>query len=209
MAKQLAFYFDSGSCTGCKACQVACKDKQDHGVGILWRRVYEITGGSWERKNDIWESGVFAYNLSVACNHCQKAPCLAACPTGAIIKGPHGIVEIREDLCMGCRYCEWACPYGAPQYDYNSGKMTKCDFCRDYIEEGRNPACVAACPMRALDFGELEDLKGKYGDSEQIFPLPSEEMARPALIITPHRDSLKAKKTKARIANREEVKHVE
>jgi anaerobic dimethyl sulfoxide reductase subunit B (iron-sulfur subunit) len=211
MAKQLAFFFDSASCSGCKACQAACKDKQDHEPGILWRRVYEITGGGWVQRNGLWEPNVLAYNLSVACNHCQTAPCLAACPTGAVIKRPDGIVQILKERCMGCRYCEWACPYSAPQYDAQAGKMTKCDFCADFLLEGKSPACVSACPLRALEFGQLEDLKLKQKDGARIFPLPPEEMAGPSLVIRPHRDSARMNMSgaRARIANAEEVNHVE
>lgn len=207
MAKRIAFFFDADSCSGCKACQVACKDKHDHNPGILWRRVYEITGGEWKRREGIWEPHVFAYNLSIACNHCQAAPCLTACPTGAIVKEPGGIVHIISERCMGCRYCQWACPYGALQYDAQAGKMTKCDFCADFLAEGESPACVSACPMRALDFGEWEDLKEKHHGGGRIFPLPPDEEAGPSLVVKPHRDSPKATNARIRLANSEEVGH--
>ena len=205
MAKQLAFYFNSRQCSGCKACQMACKDKHDLDVGLIWRRVYEISGGDWEKRGDAWIPHVFAYNLSVACNHCKKPVCKDVCPTAAITKRKDGIVLIDGDKCMGCRYCEWACPYGSPQFNKDSGTMTKCHLCFDYIDFGKIPVCVSTCPQRALDFGELADLKKKYAGTDRVHPLPDSTLTEPALLITPHKDAGRAKKEKAKIANREEV----
>ena len=67
---RLAFYFDSSTCSGCKTCQMACKDKNDLPVGQLWRRVYEVTGGSWKKDGAAWQQDIFAYNLSLSCNIC-------------------------------------------------------------------------------------------------------------------------------------------
>ncbi|NQU87968.1 MAG: dimethylsulfoxide reductase subunit B [Mariniphaga sp.] len=206
MDKQLAFYFDSSSCSGCKTCQVACKDKNDLAVGIRWRRVYEITGGSWEKENDAWISKISSYFLSMSCNHCAEPICLNTCPTAAIIKRDDGIVLIDPERCMGCRYCEWACPYGALQYDNKKGQMGKCDLCFDYLEEGKQPSCVTSCPMRVLDFGKLEDLKEKYGDSENIYPLPDPKICQPSFLITPHKDAT-IESYDISIENREEVKN--
>ena len=74
-----AFYFDSSACSGCKACQVACKDRHGLKVGLLWRRVYEVAGGGWTRSGQAWLSSVFAYHVSLACNHCVDAPCVEQC----------------------------------------------------------------------------------------------------------------------------------
>jgi anaerobic dimethyl sulfoxide reductase subunit B (iron-sulfur subunit) len=205
MAKQLAFFFDASACSGCKACQMACKDKHDLDLGIIWRRVYEIAGGEWIKKGNAWIPGVFAYNLSLACNHCQKPICQTSCPTGAISKRKDGIVLIDAAKCIGCRYCEWGCSYGSPQYDQATGTMTKCHFCFDYIDEGKPPACVAACPMRALDYGPLTKLKKKYPGLPNLYPLPAPNLTEPALVIIPHKDSEQASKTNATVANWEEV----
>ncbi|MBN1820603.1 MAG: dimethylsulfoxide reductase subunit B [Prolixibacteraceae bacterium] len=204
MDKQMAFYFDSSACSGCKTCQVACKDKNDLPVGIRWRRVYEISGGGWEQEGDTWVSKVSSYFLSLSCNHCANPVCLTSCPTEAIVKRDDGIVVIDPERCMGCRYCEWVCPYSALQFDKQKGQMTKCDFCFDYLEEGKQPSCVAACPMRALDFGEIEVLKGKYGDTINIYPLPDPKICNPSLLITPHKN---ADADSYEIVNREEVKN--
>lgn len=161
---QMGFYFDASLCIGCKACQLACKDDNDLAMGILWRRVVEVQGGGWTRKGIGWLNDLSAYYLSLACNHCEEPICKEVCPAQAIIKREDGIVLIEEDKCIGCRYCEWACPYAAPQYDTETGKMSKCDFCVDYIDQGLAPACVSSCQMRALDFGEVSELRAKYGD---------------------------------------------
>ena len=76
MSEQYAFYFDSSSCSGCKTCQVACKDKNDLSPGVLWRRVYEITGGDWEKVGETWIPDLKSYHLSMSCNHCEDHICL-------------------------------------------------------------------------------------------------------------------------------------
>src|SRR5512133_1895416 len=188
MAKQLAFHVDTAACIGCKGCQVACQDKNNLPAGLPWRRVVEYGDVSWIQQGKFnVPSHYFAYYVSVACNHCEKPACAEACPTGAMSKGPSGIVSVDASKCIGCRYCEWACPYGAPQFDEKAGKMTKCNFCEDLVSKGENPVCVDACVMRAIKFGELEELRGKFGSLSAIEPLPPSEITRPALVITPHR----------------------
>jgi anaerobic dimethyl sulfoxide reductase subunit B (iron-sulfur subunit) len=202
------FYFDASSCSGCKTCQVACKDKNDLGPGVRYRRVYEVCGGGWEKTPEgAWKQELAAYNISIACNHCGNAPCTDACPTKAMHRTPEGYVLVDASLCIGCRYCEWACPYGAPQFDPARGVMGKCDFCADYISQGRPPACVSACPMRALDFGPIELLELKYGENRDIYPLPHGSAILPAWIVKNHPAHEKARNLKASIINREEVKN--
>lgn len=184
---QLAFFFDSNSCSGCKTCQIACKDKNDLPLGVLWRRVYEVTGGDWVPCGKVWQQHITAYNLSMSCNHCQEPVCLKNCPTGAISKRDDGIVEIDPNRCVGCKYCQWVCPYGAPQFNPEKGVMTKCNLCADYVSQGKNPSCVDACPMRALDFGEYNELVEKYGDRGDIFPLPDRGLTQPSILVNPHR----------------------
>lgn len=207
MAKQhyYAFYFDASACSGCKACQIACKDKYDLIVGVLWRRVYEVEGGEWVKAGEVWQQDVQVYNVSLACNHCEKPICLEVCPAGAITQRNDGIVLIDPELCIGCEYCAWACPYGAPQYDHVRGVMTKCTFCYDLIDQGKAPACVSACPMRALDYGLKEELEAKYGAAAAIFPLPRAVLTEPGLVITPHRHAAPANSKEVHIANQEEV----
>ncbi len=205
--KRPAFYFDSDACSGCKTCQIACKDKNNLDIGVNWRKVYEITGGSWEKDGDAWRSSVIAYNVSMACNHCEDPICLKSCPAKAIIKTENGIVIIDQEKCMGCKYCSWTCPYSALQYDTINGVMTKCDMCEDYVSEGKNPSCVDACPTRALDFGEYDDLVQKYGEMAHLHPLPDQNITRPSILINPHKNAFKEENKTAEISNREEVKN--
>ncbi len=193
MTKQLGFYFDASACTGCKACQIACKDKNDLPVGVIWRRVYNYAGGGWvadaRHKDLMVPNNVFAYSISAACMHCQDPVCVSICPTTAMSKDENGVVTVDADKCIGCRYCEWACPYSAPQFNEAAGIMTKCNMCQDLVAEGGNPACVDACPMRALEFGELSELQAKYGTLDAIAPLPSGDNTHPSIVITPHRNA--------------------
>nr|NQU89113.1 dimethylsulfoxide reductase subunit B [Bacteroidota bacterium] len=202
---RLAFYFDANACSGCKTCQVSCKDKHDLPVGILWRRVYEVTGGDWEKHGKAWKNNIFAYNVSMSCNHCEDPICLKNCPAKAITKRVDGIVEINPNKCLGCRYCAWVCPYGAPQFNEGKGIMTKCDLCADYIDEGKSPSCVDSCPMRAMDFGNYEELVEKYGDRGDIFPLPNRHHTQPSLLVKPHRSSPDVQLEKPEVSNMEEV----
>lgn len=201
-----AFYVDSSACSGCKACQAACKDQNGLPVGLLWRRVYEICGGDWQPAGRAWVSDVFAYYLSISCNHCQQPICVEVCPALAMQQRTDGIVWIDAGRCVGCRYCVWACPYGAPQYDEEHGITTKCNFCAERLDQGLAPACVAACPMRALDFGEWAELEERYGARGDIFPLVEAGCTDPALVIQPHRQAARATPTTAQVSNWEEVK---
>ncbi|MCG6956907.1 MAG: dimethylsulfoxide reductase subunit B, partial [Gemmatimonadetes bacterium] len=182
----LAFWFDASACSGCKACQVSCKDKHGLPLGVRWRRVYEVAGGGWTRRDGAWLNDVVAYNLSVACNHCERPICVEVCPAGAITRRDDGVVLLDSERCVGCRYCEWACPYGAPQYDAAGGRMTKCTFCVDEVDQGGTPTCVTACTLRAMDFGTLEELEARHGPGAGMHPLPHPGLTRPALAVTPH-----------------------
>jgi anaerobic dimethyl sulfoxide reductase subunit B len=204
MVRQLGFYVDVGACTGCKACQLACKDKNDLERGRLFRRVIDVEGGDWLRRGDAWLPTVFAYSVSTSCMHCEKPACREACPTGAMTKGEDGVVFIDAGRCIGCRYCEWACPYGAPRYHEAAGRMTECDFCRDLLERQLPPECVEACPMRAIDFGDIGELRARYGSLDAAYPLPDGAITRPALVLTPHRQMAGAG-IAASIGNREEL----
>ena len=202
MAKQKAFYFDSSACTGCKVCQVACQDKNNLPASLLWRRVFHYGGGSWVQQGETMApNNLFAYSVSTACQHCANPVCRDVCPAAAISKRADGIVVIDAEKCIGCRYCQWACPYGAPQFNEEAKVMTKCNFCYDLQDQGLNPACVDACVMRCLDFGDLEELRQKYGNLDAIEPLPTGEITEPALVITPHKHAQMSGQGTGRILN--------
>ncbi len=185
---QLGFYLDSGACIGCKACIIACKDKNDLPVNVNWRRVIEYCGGSWNsEKGNLVPSGVYVYYLSVSCQHCESPPCLEACPSSAISKGDDGIVHIDQEKCIHDQSCLYACPYDAPQFGSDTARMSKCDMCADLRAIDKNPACVDACPLRALSWGKMDELREKYGNITAIDPLPDGSITSPSMILTPHR----------------------
>ncbi len=152
----VGFFFDAMRCCGCMACVVACldeKDMPDHGTSF--RRVTCLEEGEHPQVRLLF--------LSMACHHCGDAPCVMVCPSGALNRSPeNGIVQVDRDRCVGCHSCGLACPFGVPQFQ-DDGKMHKCDFCRDRLEHGLEPACVRVCPTRALGFGSMDDLSRKKG----------------------------------------------
>ena len=205
MAKQLGFYFDASVCTACKACQIACQDKNNLPMAMRWRRVFLYGGGSWTRDASdpsiTLPNNIYAYSVSTACNHCEHPVCVEVCPAAAITKRDDGIVLIDQDKCIGCRYCEWACPYGAPTFDLARGVMTKCTACQDLLAQGQQPACVDACVMRALEFGDINELRAKHGNLNAIEPLPVASITNPALVINPHKHSQASGQGTGRILN--------
>ncbi|MBK1633785.1 4Fe-4S ferredoxin [Thiohalocapsa halophila] len=152
--QQLGFVHHNVDCIGCRACEIACKDKNGLPPGPRFRRVLYVEGGIYP--------DVYAYKVNISCNHCAEPACLPACPTGAIWKRPdNGIVDIDSTLCIGCRRCEATCPYGAPQFIPEQNIVSKCNLCVDEITAGRKPYCVMACMMRVLDVGPIDLLAEK------------------------------------------------
>ena len=187
--EQLGFIHNNVDCIGCRACEMACKDKNGLPAGPRFRRVQYIEGGTYP--------DVFAYKVNVSCNHCAEPACLPTCPTGAIFKRKdNGIVDIDSSLCIGCRRCEAACPYGAPQYDPIEQTVKKCNMCIDEIEVGRKPYCVMACMMRVLDIGPIDQLRdGSYDTKatgpadtvvKQVKNFTNPELTNPSIVFVPH-----------------------
>ena len=147
---QKGFVFDVNRCTGCEACQIACSIENRVDPGVSWRRVYTFNPQRYP--------GVPTFHHSLACNHCVDPPCMKYCPALAYSKNSDtGAVTIEPDKCIGCKYCSWACPYDAPQFNYSNGTMEKCTFCVHRLESGLEPACVALCPTGALGFEEHQN----------------------------------------------------
>lgn len=183
---QYGFYFDNSRCTGCRTCTMACKDYKDLGQSIALRKVYDYEGGCVEEGPDgAVVSTAFAYHVSVACNHCQNPACVEACPTGAMKKDPEtGLVSNDLEVCIGCGACALACPYGAPVIDSEAMKSLKCDGCAARLAEGKNPVCVDACPLRALEFGPIDELIAAHpGCDADIAPLCDPGQTVPSLIV--------------------------
>jgi Fe-S-cluster-containing dehydrogenase component len=133
-------------CMGCHACEVACK--QEHGLGAGPRLIRVM-----EKGPDF---------LPLYCHHCAKAPCKGACPVGAITRNNWGIVRIHEELCIGCKACVEACPFGAMQFDDERGLAAKCDLCAERIGQGRTTtACSAVCPTGCILFGGTQEVMEK------------------------------------------------
>lgn len=141
--EQFRFHFDMTKCIGCKCCVVACQEQNGNPAHLQWRKVGELEGGVYP--------AVQRLHLSMGCNHCVEPTCLAGCPVQAYSKDAlTGIVDHSADTCIGCQYCTWNCSYGVPQYDDQRGVVGKCDMCHQRLNDGALPACVEACPEKAI-----------------------------------------------------------
>ena len=144
---------DLERCVGCMACAVACMDQNDLETGAeptAWRQVFTVESGTYPE--------VRLRYVSMACMHCEDAPCQSACPTGAITRDlGTGVVRVETRLCIGCHSCSIACPFGVPRFG-KDGTMQKCDLCSARVEQGMEPACVRVCPSKALHYGDPNSL---------------------------------------------------
>jgi DMSO reductase iron-sulfur subunit len=166
--EQYRFHFDMTKCIGCKCCVVACNEQNGNPAQINWRRVGEIEGG--------WYPNTQRLHLSMGCNHCLEPTCLAGCPVDAYSKDPiTGVVIHSAETCIGCQYCTWNCSYGVPQYNPERGVVGKCDMCHNRLAEGREPACVGACPEGAIqiEIVNIAEWKRNYVASANAPGLPS------------------------------------
>ncbi len=183
---QLGFYFDQSRCTECDTCIVACKDWHDVPAGpASWIRVKAIEKGRFPEL-----SLSYIFNT---CFHCANPVCVKACPVDAITKREEdGVVTVDGEVCVGgeeCRFaCLKACTYNAPQFGAEpNAKMQKCDLCLDRWVEGKKPICVAACPMRAMDAGPVDELKARYGDVREAEGFVYSGKLIPAVVFKPKR----------------------
>lgn len=177
-ARKLGLVIDLDICVGCHACAVNCKEWNTGGHSAPltdWNAYSEEADGAddgawgvWFNRIHTFETGEGETSRTVhfprSCLHCETPDCVTVCPTGASYKrAEDGIVLVNADLCIGCKLCSWACPYGAREYDKSDGVMKKCTLCIDRIynenleEVERLPACVSTCPAGARHFGDLGD----------------------------------------------------
>lgn len=181
---QLAFFVDATRCINCKTCEVACKDANDSVVGRRMRRVRTFEGGEFPH--------VHAYNISMACNHCEDPACVKQCPARAYTKrASDGVVIHDPEKCIGCRYCTWVCPYGAPQYDEIEGRVRKCNLCVEELDRGEAPICVSSCPLRAIEIGPLDEIARRPGVTLDILNTPSTDITRPSIRFRIRKEALR------------------
>ncbi|MEN8212771.1 MAG: DmsC/YnfH family molybdoenzyme membrane anchor subunit [Pseudomonadota bacterium] len=171
--KQHGFFLNADNCIGCHACEAACSEKNDNPAHIAFRSVGFVEGGAYPAYQRL--------NISMACNHCDNPVCLKGCPTRAYTKfAEYGAVLQDPDICFGCGYCTWVCPYNAPQLDPVKGQVTKCNMCVDRLEVGLKPACVSACLGNALDFGVIENIpRGRTQAKTEIPGFPRTDITHP------------------------------
>ena len=170
---RMKFLCDAERCIECNGCVTACKQEHDIPWGVNRRRVVTINDGVPGERS-----------ISVACMHCSDAPCMAVCPVDCFYRTDDGVVLHDKDLCIGCGYCFYACPFGAPQFPQAGafgvrGKMDKCTFCaggpepnnseaeykkygRNRLAEGKLPVCAEMCSTKALLGGEGDVLADIY-----------------------------------------------
>ncbi len=176
---KMGFYFDATNCIGCHTCQVACKDVNRLEVGQNFRNVTSwVTGSGWD---------VHSYHIAMACNHCDDPACAKVCPTGAMHKDPEtGLVLHDDGSCIGCRSCVMACPYGQPVLIEDLAVVHKCDACAGLRLKGEQPSCVASCPQRVLEFGDIDELRAAHQGANLVSDcvvIPDSSITKPNLLM--------------------------
>jgi Fe-S-cluster-containing dehydrogenase component len=146
---QYTLLFRKKDCMGCHACEVACK--QEHALGVGPRLVRVI-----EKSPDFFP---------VYCHHCANAPCKEACPVDAISKTARGVVLIDGEVCIGCRECLEACPFGAMQFSEDAQTAVKCDLCVDRVENGQAPACFTVCATGCISWGTTKAISDRLAEA--------------------------------------------
>jgi formate dehydrogenase iron-sulfur subunit len=176
--RSYGFFTDTTLCIGCKACEVACKewnslpaddlrlsgmsyDNTRRLSATTWRHVAFVEkGGRAGPRADLHQPFQDGWlMMSDVCKHCSPAPCLEACPTGAIFRTEFDTVVVQQDICNGCGYCVPACPFGVVAMDDDDGKAHKCTLCYDRMKGGLEPACAKSCPTDSILFGPVEELQ--------------------------------------------------
>ncbi len=158
-------YVDITLCMGCQTCEAVCEFvSKERRI-----RIYEPLPGTY---------------IPIVCRHCERAPCIEVCPTGALMRDSEGAVIVDGLRCIGCLMCVAVCPFGAPSMSSRSRSIVKCDACQSLRLQGLPPACAQICPAAAIAYGTLEDI------SERIRARTAEILARIRLLRTPVRPFL-------------------
>jgi formate dehydrogenase iron-sulfur subunit len=167
--EQYRFAFAMEDCVGCHSCEAACAEQNGLPPGTAWRRVGEIEGGRFPETRRL--------HLSMSCNHCLEPACLIGCPTGAYVKLDNGVVAHHADECIGCQYCTWNCPYSVPVFQPDRRIVTKCDMCLPRLDAGFEPACVGACPTKAISVEKVDVAAWRQNHAAGDAPLlPSSDL---------------------------------
>jgi len=165
-ADAVGLLYDTTLCIGCKACVVACAEANGLTPDTSWSE------GKWQAPLDLnantkniiklYDDGSGARSfVKQQCMHCVDPACANACMLGALKKGRFGIVSYDPTYCVGCRYCEMACPFNIPKFEWANAftpKIVKCELCRHRLAVGQEPACSEVCPRQAVIFGKRADL---------------------------------------------------
>jgi formate dehydrogenase iron-sulfur subunit len=155
-----AIMFDSIACIGCRQCVEACKDWNELPRG----NTYKINPSTWLTMEPPILEGTASIWGRNSCMHCEYPVCASVCPVEAITKYDEGPVVIDPDVCIGCEYCIYACPWHVISKSEVTGRATKCTMCSDRISENKQPFCVQACPAGALAFGTIDEIEAKAAE---------------------------------------------
>lgn len=167
MANRYGMIIDTKNCVGCQTCTVSCKISNEVPGSAHWNHLESLNSEVLYQPAGTYPNPTLAFR-PMLCNHCDDPACAAHCPTRAMHKDETtGIVSVDQDLCIGCGYCAWVCPYGAPSMDDVDHVMSKCDFCVSRTTEGVEPYCVASCPANARIFGDLNDSESEASKALQ------------------------------------------
>jgi len=147
---------DQTRCIGCHACTTACKSENEVPLGVTRTYVKSVDVGTFPQVRRAFQV--------TRCNQCSDAPCVSACPTGAMYRRPDGIVDFDKSICIGCKACMAACPYDAIFINPDDHSAEKCNFCAHRLDGGLEPACVTVCPTGAILVGDLNDPSSKVAE---------------------------------------------